>query len=85
MHGYDMMDGWGGMWFGPVVMILGIVLIVLLVVWLVRAATSGSGVRGNGRPLSPRQVLDERYAKGEIDDEEYARRRAMLDNGRGVR
>jgi putative membrane protein len=29
---------------------------------------------------SPQQVLAERYARGEIDDEEYARRRAVLDS-----
>jgi putative membrane protein len=85
MHGYDMMNGWGGMWFGPVGMILGTVLIVLLVVWLVRAVANGNGVRSNGRTLSPRDLLDERYARGEIDDEEYARRRSMLENGHSMR
>ncbi|OLR94478.1 hypothetical protein BJP25_12070 [Actinokineospora bangkokensis] len=36
-------------------------------------------VRGSGRwPASPRRVLDERYARGEMDDEEHRRRRDQL-------
>ncbi|MGQ0773763.1 MAG: SHOCT domain-containing protein [Pseudonocardiales bacterium] len=37
--------------------------------------------RGTGSPTglsSARQILDERYARGEIDDQEYRRRRAEL-------
>ena len=29
-------------------------------------------------PSGPLQILDERFARGEIDDEEYRRRRAVL-------
>jgi putative membrane protein len=68
--------------------LMGIVplLIIGLVVWLVIEATR----RGDGRVLaSPgpqsvpplfdaRSTLDERYARGEIDREEYLQRRADL-------
>ncbi len=85
MHGYDfdMMPGWGGMWFGPVVMFLIFVALVVVVVWLFRAAAgSGSSSRGGAviRNSNAREVLDERYAKGEIDDEEYQRRRSAIES-----
>jgi hypothetical protein len=35
----------------------------------------------NARPVDPRLILAERYAKGEIDDEEYGRRLSMLTYG----
>jgi putative membrane protein len=78
MHDYGMMSGWGGMWFGPILMILIPLALVLLVVWLVRAMAGGSA-NPPRRNVSARQHLDERYAKGEIDDEEYQRRRAALE------
>ena len=78
MHGYgfDMMSGWGGMWFGPILMLLVTVAIVLLVVWLVRSAARGGT---SYRNRTAREVLDESYAKGEIDDDEYKRRRSAIE------
>ena len=82
MHGYDMMWGWGGMWFHPVVMILLGVVAVVLIVWLIRAIAGknpkSSSAESSGS--SARLILDERYAKGEIDDEDYRRRRAALES-----
>ena len=82
MHGYDMMWGWGGMWFHPVVMILLGVLAVVLIVWLIKAIAGkipkSSSAASTGS--SARLILDERYAKGEIDDEDYRRRRAALES-----
>ena len=80
MHGYDMMSGWGGMWFGPFGMVLGTVLLVLVVVWLVRAMSGDGSAPRSDRRLTPRQILDERFAKGEIDEEEYKRRRSAIDS-----
>jgi putative membrane protein len=66
--------GWGGMWFGPLFMIALLALLVAGVVALVR--WSGSrGSDGGGRVRTARDILDERYARGEIDREEYQRRR----------
>lgn len=78
MHGYDMMSGWGGMWFGPTLMFLVPLLLIILAVWLVRAMTGGNA-NSSGRDDSARKILDERYARGEIDDEEYQRRRSELE------
>ncbi len=80
MHGYDMMWGWGGMWFHPVVMILVGVVAVVLIVWLINAVAGKNPKPGSADSTgsSARLILDERYAKGEIDDEDYRRRRAAL-------
>lgn len=64
MMGYDMMFGynWLYMLFG----MLLIVGIVLLAVWLFRQQGAGAG-----REESPLEILKKRYAKGEIDKEEF--------------
>jgi putative membrane protein len=53
-------------------------LIVLLVRWI--AVTDGGG-RGNtpARP-TPLEILQERFAKGEIDKQEHEERRKLLGN-----
>jgi putative membrane protein len=66
--------GWGGgMFFGPFFMIAGpvllIVLLVLLTSWLTGRRDASVGAR------TAREVLDERFAKGEIQREEYEERR----------
>lgn len=73
MHSDDW--GWGffGHGFGLVFWIVAIVLVVGLVMGL-----SGRGGGGRGRP-SARELLKERYAKGEIDQEEYERKMKDLD------
>jgi putative membrane protein len=69
--------GWGGMIFGPIMMIVIVVLIVLLVRWLVE---SGRGSASPGSSLqTPLDILKERYAKGEIDKDEFEERRHVLD------
>jgi putative membrane protein len=64
-------DDWWSWWWMPVGMVLFWVLVTIVIVLVVRML---------GRPSdpSPHAVLDERYARGEIDDEEYRRRRATM-------
>lgn len=79
--GWGMGNGWGmgAMWFFWPLLILGI---VLLVVFLVRQTTRTPGAGGGSAPppggepgqSRAREILDERYARGEIDDEEYQQR-----------
>ena len=77
MQGYDMMAGWGGMWFGPIMMFVLPLLIIFLAIWLFRVLVRNGS---NAAPqYSPRHILDERYAKGEIDQEEYKSRRQVLE------
>ena len=49
-------------------------LIILLVVWVVRAV----GNDGTGGEKSARQILDERFARGEIGREEYEEKKKSL-------
>ena len=49
--------------------------IIALIVFAVRGFSAGSGPAS--KP-DPDEILRERYAKGEIDDEEYERRTAQL-------
>jgi len=46
-------------------------LIIWLVVWLVRSFSTDRAAKEK----SARQILDERFAKGEIDREEYAQKK----------
>ena len=77
----DHMSGWGvtlmtistvGLW------VLGIVGIVLLVRYLGRADRPGPGP-------TPERLLAERFARGEIDEEEYRRRLETLHAADGSR
>ena len=73
MYGFGP-GGWG---FGGIGMILFWVLLVIAVVALFRTS------RGKGcehRTKTSLEILDERYAKGEIDREEYLKRRADLNH-----
>lgn len=69
-----MMFGW--MWIWPVLMLVGLTLVVYGVV---RLAQGWSPVPGGVDPASSaRQILDERFALGEIDEGDYRRRREQL-------
>ncbi len=78
---FNHMGGWGGgwMWLWGVAMMA---LFVVLIVWLIRGATDSSGL-GGGSPQAPtlraRDILDERYAKGEMTTEEYRERANELE------
>jgi putative membrane protein len=61
------------MWLGPLFMIIPLALLIVAIVALVRWMGGSSG--NGGRVRTARDILDERYARGEIDREEYQRRR----------
>jgi putative membrane protein len=70
------LSGWG--W---VAMVTGMVvfwgLLIALAVILVRGLNRPADLAHGPRP-SPEQLLGERFARGEIDEEEYRRRLAAL-------
>lgn len=75
-YGHMMDYGYGiGMIFGPLLWLVILGGIVAGAIWLVRR-TDGQGPSGNG--TTARAELDMRFAKGEIDAEEYAARKKML-------
>ncbi len=83
MMGYDE-GGWGaGQWLAMgAVMVVCSVLVTGLVVWAVRAYGNGATSRSDGIGGADR-VLADRYARGEIDEEEFARRRGVLGGSPG--
>lgn len=75
MDGYGMGSGFG---FGGGFMILWWIVIIVAVVALVKwLSTSGTAATGIQKKTAL-EVLNERYARGEIDDEEYKRRKREL-------
>ena len=75
-------DGFGHMWGGGYGMFGGLMMMVVfwgliigLIVLVVRRFSSRSDTTSQPNALD---VLQERYARGEIDDEEYERRKAKL-------
>ena len=74
------MDGWGGA-VGFVVMLAVLALIVVGVVLLVRGTSGrdpGSPPAAGRATTGALQILEERYAKGEIDRKEFLERKADL-------
>ena len=81
-YGYHMWDGgWHGWFFGPIMMIVFIAVAVVVVVLLVRWL-GGSHHSPAHHPYAPTKtpldILKERFAKGEIDKEEFEERRRVL-------
>ncbi len=76
MNGMDgMMGGMGGwMW---LLLLLAAVVVIVAVVAIVRAAGGG---RRTDADLSPRELLDRRYAQGDLPREEYLQRRDDLEH-----
>ncbi|WP_366554824.1 SHOCT domain-containing protein [Aquibaculum sediminis] len=55
-----------------------IVLLVLLVRWFGGASTPNPPSSASASRRSPLEILQERFAKGEIDKEDYEERRKLL-------
>ncbi|PKN63391.1 MAG: hypothetical protein CVU57_20020 [Deltaproteobacteria bacterium HGW-Deltaproteobacteria-15] len=76
-----MMDGWGMGWIGGIFMILFWILIVVALVlfirWLVQNTRGGTT---SSRTESSRalDILKERYARGEIDKQEFEEKKRDL-------
>jgi putative membrane protein len=74
-----MWNGWGSGpgWIGWLAMTLSMVVfwggLILLVIWAARQFSPGSR-----RSSDAQAILEERFARGEIDREEFDRRKAAL-------
>ena len=66
------LHGWGGWFLWPLVGLLVVVAGVVLCVWLV-ARSSGPLPQGSGRDRAV-EILARRYARGELDRDEYRER-----------
>ena len=71
--------GWWGMGFGMLFMLLFSVLIILgiaaLIRWMLIQSPSGQGARDK----TPLEIVQERYARGKIDREEYEQKKRDLE------
>jgi len=65
---------------GPILVLFAIVGIVATVVWLVQWASGG-----NERRRTALEILDERFASGEIDEVEFEAKRKLLGGKTGAR
>ena len=78
--------GWVGMTIGLIILFLLLAAVVLLLVRLYRgphhhpATASHWGAAATPPPASPQQLLADRFARGEIDAEEYRHRLGVLQN-----
>lgn len=82
-YGPMMHDGWYGWFVGPIMMMVFLVITGIVVVSIVRwlmGPGHGHGPHGFGGPVerSPLDILKERYARGEIDKDEFEERRKVL-------
>ncbi len=72
--------GMGMMGFGLLMMVIGLVVLIALIaiaVWAVIYFTGSWRSQGPGE-VQARQILDQRYARGEIGDDDYKRMRREL-------
>ena len=77
---------WGGGWygwiFGPIMMILfiaaAVIVVVLIVRWLGGPGHGLSSPPAGPPSKTPSDILKERFARGEIDKDEFEERRKIL-------
>lgn len=73
MNGY----GWGGMGFGMIGVSLFWILLIVAVVMLIKGTGASSDQR---REQTALDILRERYARGEIEREEFEQKKRDLNN-----
>ena len=78
MMGPGMMGGFGGFWFMPIIMIVFWGLVIWGIVALVRGVTSSSNMGSSNQADSALEILKRRYARGEINKQEYEERKKDL-------
>lgn len=81
-----MMDGWDGMgvagWF---LMTFFWVALIAAIVWAVANLFPARGTSETGGPERPEEILDRRFARGEIDAAAYDEQRTKLRTARAER
>lgn len=74
MHGTDLFHGWGTT-YGP----LFVILLVAILLWIWRGGGTAPPRRSERSVDDPLGILDQRFARGEIDEDEYLRKRSTLE------
>ena len=79
-YGHPMWSGgWGGMFMGWGMMAIFMIAVIVVIVLLVKGIAGGGDA---GSKSSAHDILDERYARGEIDTAEYNERKKVI-SGKG--
>jgi putative membrane protein len=76
MNGYG--PGWAWMMLMPLLWVALIAVVVWAVIRLVQRPSSWQGGPGPQGRETPQEILDRRFARGDIDAEEYRQARAHL-------
>ncbi len=71
MHGWYGGFGWIGMILGAVIWLALLVGIILLIVYGIRRLSHNAGSATSSQKSTAREILQERYARGEITREQY--------------
>jgi putative membrane protein len=80
MWGYMGHDGgWGWMGFGVIGMWLFWILVIVVVVVLAKSVGGPGASSERRQPKTALDILNERYARGEIDKEEFATKKRDLE------
>lgn len=78
MGWYNDGPGWGG-WIAMTLMMVAFWgLVIFAVVAIFRSTSKATGPAESAAPRDPMRTLDERFARGEIDAEDYHARQAIL-------
>jgi putative membrane protein len=81
MHDHD-----GAGWLMVLLMLVVVIAVVVIAVALLRgtvAPSTTAGAAPDARPTRPREILQERFARGEIDEQDYRARMRALDESGG--
>ncbi len=74
-----MMNDGGGMWFGGGFGWIFWIVVIVAVVWIIKAVSGNNSVSHKPAEDDPLEILKKRYARGEIDEQEYEHKRKELD------
>jgi len=75
------MGGNSGMLFGSgLFMWIFWILLIVIIIALVKILTGGDASAGTTPDETPLNILQKRYARGEIDEQEFERKRRELDH-----
>jgi len=69
---------WYGMIFGPIIMILALATVVIVVVLIVRWLGGGPYPPPQRTQRTALDILEERFAKGEIEKDEFEEKKRLL-------
>ncbi len=78
--GYHMMDGYWG-WGGAILALLFFILIGVAIALIIKRfaySSRGQKYQGQGDNSKPLEILKQRYAKGEINKEEFEERKKVI-------